>query len=153
MFIHDLCSDMIGNANDIPGKEGNGEPAKPKEKYNGSHMLPIMIVLGIMFIGMCVALNLFSRARFRQSRSGIFSKPHLIKFNNSSNSNTASGKKRRSSPPNPNRGPPGPPGAGAVGGGGGGGVGPSTAYTSASISAPDADVAKNGSYISIALES
>lgn len=25
------------------------------------HMLPIMIVLGIMFIGICIAMNLFSR--------------------------------------------------------------------------------------------
>ncbi|XP_076341771.1 uncharacterized protein LOC143242294 [Tachypleus tridentatus] len=38
-------------------------------------MIPIIVVLGIMFIGMCVALQLFSRARFRNQRT-IFNSPH-----------------------------------------------------------------------------
>lgn len=30
-------------------------------EITGPNMLPVMILMGLMFIGMCVALNLFSR--------------------------------------------------------------------------------------------
>ncbi|KAI1289316.1 hypothetical protein HDE_08852 [Halotydeus destructor] len=41
-------------------------------------ILPLMIVMGIMFAGMCVALNLFSRARFQNTRS-VFNSSRPIK--------------------------------------------------------------------------
>lgn len=39
--------------------------------FNGDHMLPIMIVMGVMFAGMCVALNLFSRSVIITSNSYV----------------------------------------------------------------------------------
>lgn len=35
-------------------------------------MVIIMIVLGVMFIGICIAMNLFSRARFKKQRGNAF---------------------------------------------------------------------------------
>ena len=59
-------------------------------------MLPIMIVLGVMFVGICVAMNLFSRARFKNQRSGIFANPRILKVANAQNSQNGGTKRRRS---------------------------------------------------------
>ncbi|XP_054157812.1 uncharacterized protein LOC128956156 [Oppia nitens] len=47
------------------------------ELINNTPMIPILAVLGIMFVGICVVLNLFSRARFRKSRSIFVNPQHL----------------------------------------------------------------------------
>ncbi|KAG9508553.1 hypothetical protein GZH46_02947, partial [Fragariocoptes setiger] len=44
---------------------------KTERKFRAESILPLMIVLGIMFIGMCIALNLFSRARFKKNRNAF----------------------------------------------------------------------------------
>ncbi|XP_054156614.1 uncharacterized protein LOC128955010 [Oppia nitens] len=147
---HNHSTNNTGTGDEVVSGVGGtaDDDNKPKEKSNGSHMLPIMIVLGIMFIGMCVALNLFSRARFRESRSGIFAKPRLIKFNNNTTTSGGggggSGKKRRTSPPGANimvdttgQGGDDDNGQGGSGIGGGVGVG---------------GLPKNGAYVSVALE-
>lgn len=43
-----------------------GERPKPE------NILLLMIVLGIMFIGICIAMNLFSRARFKKRSANAF---------------------------------------------------------------------------------
>lgn len=41
----------------------------PNVSVKPEHILPIMIVMGVMFIGVCIALNLFSRARFQKQQT------------------------------------------------------------------------------------
>lgn len=45
--------------------KGKVDQKKKKDNRSASEksmrMLPVMIVLGIMFVGMCVAMNMFSR--------------------------------------------------------------------------------------------
>lgn len=54
------------------GGEGGGQGGGGIKDKN---VLIVLIVFGLMFVGICVALNMFSRARFRNNRS-IFSNPH-----------------------------------------------------------------------------
>ncbi|KAJ6217520.1 hypothetical protein RDWZM_008677 [Blomia tropicalis] len=53
-----------------------------------------MIILGIMFVGMCVAMNMFSRARFKNNRS-IFSNPRILKLANANQSTKHKTRTRR----------------------------------------------------------
>ncbi|XP_054722023.1 uncharacterized protein LOC129231686 [Uloborus diversus] len=50
-------------------------PPKVHHQKVDLNMVIIMIVLSVMFIGICVALHLFSKARFRNHRT-IFNSPH-----------------------------------------------------------------------------
>ncbi|XP_067140880.1 uncharacterized protein [Centruroides vittatus] len=54
-----------------PGERDEDGSGGIKDK----NVLIILVVFALMFIGICVALNMFSRARFRNNRS-IFSNPH-----------------------------------------------------------------------------
>lgn len=50
--------------------------ADPKtDSISEENMVPVIVCLAIMFVGMCVALQLFSRARFRNQRT-IFNSPN-----------------------------------------------------------------------------
>ncbi|OQR69781.1 hypothetical protein BIW11_01784 [Tropilaelaps mercedesae] len=68
------------------GGGGGGGGGKKHQNYQpsqGENMIPMIVCLAIMFVGMCVALQLFSRARFRNQRS-VFNSPnprllHLMK--------------------------------------------------------------------------
>ncbi|XP_064471143.1 uncharacterized protein LOC135385627 [Ornithodoros turicata] len=48
---------------------------KKGASMSDENMVPIIVCLAIMFVGMCVALQLFSRARFRNQRS-VFNSPN-----------------------------------------------------------------------------
>ncbi|EEC19933.1 conserved hypothetical protein [Ixodes scapularis] len=48
---------------------------RKSESISEENMVPIIVCLAIMFVGMCVALQLFSRARFRNQRT-IFNTPN-----------------------------------------------------------------------------
>lgn len=66
-----------GGAGGGSGKKHNYQPSQSE------NMIPMIVCLAIMFVGMCVALQLFSRARFRNQRS-VFNSPnprllHLMK--------------------------------------------------------------------------
>lgn len=68
-----------------PAKEGGGKkpPNYSSSSSSGENMVPMIVCLAIMFVGMCVALQLFSRARFRNQRT-VFNSPnprllHLMK--------------------------------------------------------------------------
>ncbi|GIY73301.1 uncharacterized protein CDAR_530841 [Caerostris darwini] len=54
---------------------GSPEPPKVRQQHVDPKMIIIMVVLAVMFIGICVALHLFSKARFRNHRT-IFNSPH-----------------------------------------------------------------------------
>ncbi|XP_076334439.1 uncharacterized protein LOC143238250 [Tachypleus tridentatus] len=51
-----------------------GVTEEPKSKVQ-TKMIPIVVALGVMFVGICVAMHLFSKARFRNQRT-IFNSPH-----------------------------------------------------------------------------
>ena len=70
------------------------------------HMLPVMIVLGVMFVGICIAMNLFSRqvyiVRLVQSNKGrsdlimnVFNVQSIIKLTKRDSPISARFKKRR----------------------------------------------------------
>ncbi|XP_022252687.1 uncharacterized protein LOC106468633 [Limulus polyphemus] len=65
---------ISGRHMDMGGEYDNAEPP-PSRGIETKTMIPIVVFLGIMFVGMCVALQLFSRARFRNERT-IFNSPH-----------------------------------------------------------------------------
>lgn len=69
-----LCE---SNEVDKTGEEyvGSPEPPKVRQQQVDPKMIIIMVVLAVMFIGICVALHLFSKARFRNHRT-IFNSPH-----------------------------------------------------------------------------
>lgn len=52
-----------------------GMDPKTDNSLSEENMVPIIVCLAIMFVGMCVALQLFSRARFRNQRT-IFNTPN-----------------------------------------------------------------------------
>lgn len=52
-----------------------GMDPKTDPGMSEENMVPIIVCLAIMFVGMCVALQLFSRARFRNQRT-IFNSPN-----------------------------------------------------------------------------
>ncbi|KAL1417957.1 hypothetical protein MTO96_006023 [Rhipicephalus appendiculatus] len=52
-----------------------GMDPKTDTGMSEENMVPIIVCLAIMFVGMCVALQLFSRARFRNQRT-IFNSPN-----------------------------------------------------------------------------
>ncbi|GBL96721.1 hypothetical protein AVEN_111857-1 [Araneus ventricosus] len=54
---------------------GSPEPPKGRQQQVDPKMIIIMVVLAVMFIGICVALHMFSKARFRNHRT-IFNSPH-----------------------------------------------------------------------------
>ncbi|KFM78596.1 hypothetical protein X975_03643, partial [Stegodyphus mimosarum] len=54
---------------------GSSSPPKVRQQHVDPQMIIIMVVLAVMFVGICVALHLFSRARFRNHRT-IFNSPH-----------------------------------------------------------------------------
>lgn len=56
-LVFSLPQSRTENANIVATET---KPSPAKQPVN-THMLPIMLVMGVMFIGMCVALNLFSR--------------------------------------------------------------------------------------------
>ncbi|XP_055930322.1 uncharacterized protein LOC129960736 [Argiope bruennichi] len=54
---------------------GSPEPPRPRQQQVDLKMIIIMVVLAVMFIGICVALHMFSKARFWNHRT-IFNSPH-----------------------------------------------------------------------------
>ncbi|KAF7487700.1 hypothetical protein SSS_01977 [Sarcoptes scabiei] len=65
-------------------KQSDRMKSPKSRKQSSTQMMLILIIMSIMFIGMCVALNLFSRARFKNHR-GIFSNPRLLKIASTAN--------------------------------------------------------------------
>lgn len=68
-----------------------GMDPKTDNGMSEENMVPIIVCLAIMFVGMCVALQLFSRARFRNQRT-IFNSPNPRR----SHMKLGSGKRRQS---------------------------------------------------------
>ncbi|XP_022252628.1 uncharacterized protein LOC111088060, partial [Limulus polyphemus] len=58
-------------------------------------MIPIIVALGVMFVGICVAMHLFSKARFRNQRT-IFNSPHPRLMHIKVSRNQKSSKRRTS---------------------------------------------------------
>ncbi|XP_076336265.1 uncharacterized protein LOC143239239 isoform X2 [Tachypleus tridentatus] len=58
-------------------------------------MIPIIVALGVMFVGICVAMHLFSKARFRDHRT-IFNSPHPRLMHIKVSRSQKSGKRRTS---------------------------------------------------------
>ena len=57
-----FCRHNQNQSFDIDNKNDDDElKSTSTNKRSGNHMIIIMIIMAIMFIGMCVALNLFSR--------------------------------------------------------------------------------------------
>ncbi|KAG8198286.1 hypothetical protein JTE90_021540 [Oedothorax gibbosus] len=67
----------VSNDKDKTDEEyvGSSDPPKIRQQQVDPNMIIIMVVLAVMFIGICVALHLFSKARFRNHRT-IFNSPH-----------------------------------------------------------------------------
>ncbi|XP_076314673.1 uncharacterized protein LOC143227009 [Tachypleus tridentatus] len=57
-------------------------------------MVPILVVLGVMFVGICVAMQLFSKAQFRNQRS-VLNSPNTRLMNNNGNRSKKGSKKRK----------------------------------------------------------
>lgn len=91
--IEGKCQVSIANET-MPIEKQNHSSKSGKPINNSLRMLPIMIILGIMFVGMCVAMNMFSRARFKNNRS-IFSNPRILKLANANQSTKHKTRTRR----------------------------------------------------------
>ncbi|XP_015913125.1 uncharacterized protein [Parasteatoda tepidariorum] len=68
-------SNCESDAIDKTDEEYSARPPKVKTQHVDPKMIIIMVVLAVMFVGICVALHLFSKARFRNHRT-IFNSPH-----------------------------------------------------------------------------
>ncbi|XP_023236902.1 uncharacterized protein LOC111635984 [Centruroides sculpturatus] len=64
-----------GSSCEGDGRVSYGSPTEVPHYRLDTNVIIIMVVMAIMFVGMCVALHLFSRARFRNRRT-IFNSPH-----------------------------------------------------------------------------
>ncbi|XP_022247693.1 uncharacterized protein LOC111086984 isoform X2 [Limulus polyphemus] len=83
---------LKGSFMDTEDKMGVTE--EPGSKVQ-TKMIPIVVALGIMFVGICVAMHLFSKARFRNQRT-IFNSPHPRLMHIRVSRNQKSGKRRTS---------------------------------------------------------
>nr|XP_037279842.1 uncharacterized protein LOC119172799 [Rhipicephalus microplus] len=68
------CVEML-NYVELQTMRPFGMDPKTDPGMSEENMVPIIVCLAIMFVGMCVALQLFSRARFRNQRT-IFNSPN-----------------------------------------------------------------------------
>ncbi|XP_022247692.1 multiple epidermal growth factor-like domains protein 11 isoform X1 [Limulus polyphemus] len=100
-----VCQEGFFHVQDINGTtclEGSfmdtedkmGVTEEPGSKVQ-TKMIPIVVALGIMFVGICVAMHLFSKARFRNQRT-IFNSPHPRLMHIRVSRNQKSGKRRTS---------------------------------------------------------
>lgn len=72
---YSLSRDPNGSSCEGDGYVSFGGPTEVPHYRLDTNVIIIMVVMAIMFVGMCVALHLFSRARFRNRRT-IFNSPH-----------------------------------------------------------------------------
>ncbi|KAH9394315.1 NADH dehydrogenase Fe-S protein subunit 8 ndufs8 [Tyrophagus putrescentiae] len=76
--VEGKCEIKSVNGTDYGQLEQETKKDKRSASEKSMRMLPVMIVLGIMFIGMCAGMQLLSRARFKNNRS-IFNNPRILK--------------------------------------------------------------------------